>query len=84
MKGKTVAELHQKFRGGVTSCDPIYILYKYLDKIIEGTILYNFKIFGQKIENFTLLTETFGGTGAPPLYTILRQWGKIVRFFNLL
>ncbi|MFS7990807.1 hypothetical protein Hanom_Chr11g01063261 [Helianthus anomalus] len=68
-----VAELDQTFRGGGKSWDPIYILYKYLDKIIGGTILYNFKIFGRKIGNFTLLTETFGGRVHPPLYTMLRH-----------
>ncbi|MFS7912003.1 hypothetical protein Hanom_Chr02g00124731 [Helianthus anomalus] len=61
-----VAELEQKFRVGGKSWDPIYILYKYLGEIIGGTILYDFKIFGRKIGNFTLLTETFGGADAPP------------------
>ncbi|KAF5768160.1 hypothetical protein HanRHA438_Chr14g0644041 [Helianthus annuus] len=58
-----VAELDQKFRGGGKSWEPIYILYKCLSKIIGGTILDNFKIFGRKIGKFTLLTETLGGGG---------------------
>ncbi|MFS7989039.1 hypothetical protein Hanom_Chr11g01042031 [Helianthus anomalus] len=47
-----------------------------LDKIIGGTILYNFKIFGWKIEKFTLLTETLGGGSRvhPSLHTKLRPW----------
>ncbi|MFS8027080.1 hypothetical protein Hanom_Chr16g01494411 [Helianthus anomalus] len=56
---QSVAELHQKFQGGVKSWDSINILYRYLGKIIGGTSLYNFKIFGRKIENYTLLTKTF-------------------------
>ncbi|KAJ0467598.1 hypothetical protein HanIR_Chr14g0687081 [Helianthus annuus] len=63
-----VVEVDQKFRWGGKSWEPIYILYNYLSKIIGGTILYNFKIFGRKIVKFTLLTDTLGGggAGAPP------------------
>ncbi|MFS7959469.1 hypothetical protein Hanom_Chr08g00691451 [Helianthus anomalus] len=60
-----MAEFDQKFQGDEKSWDQIYILYKYLGKIIEGTILYIFKNFGRKIENFTLLIETFGGRVHP-------------------
>ncbi|MFS7902045.1 hypothetical protein Hanom_Chr01g00006661 [Helianthus anomalus] len=66
---KLVAEHDQKFRRGGKSWDSIYILYKYLGKIIGGTILYNFKIFRRKMRNFTFLTETFGD-GCTPHFTL--------------
>ncbi|KAJ0495620.1 hypothetical protein HanIR_Chr12g0610961 [Helianthus annuus] len=51
----------------VTNFTLIYIFCKYLGKIIGGAILYNFNIFGRKIGNYTLLTETLEGAGAPPV-----------------